>query len=92
MNPINLKLILTGDAPGGKSVYKAKLLTGKFLDSIAATLGVDLSGKNLKLDGIDLKIQIWEISGRDRYSPLFPIYYKEARGAIIMFDLTNPMS
>lgn len=90
MNPINLKLILTGEAPVGKSVYMKKLLTGKFPDDITATLAVDLFFKKLKLDNIDITIQIWEIAGRKSYYRLFPFYNKEARGAIIMFDLTYP--
>jgi len=52
MNPINLKLILTGDATGGKSTYMKKLLTGKFSDDVRMTIGVDFFSKKLMLDNI----------------------------------------
>lgn len=90
MNTIRLKLILTGGGPGGRSTYIKKLLTGKFSDDVRMTIGVDFFSKKLMLDNIELKIQLWDFAGEDRFTLLLPTYCKEASGAIIMFDLTYP--
>jgi len=40
-------------------------------------------------DNERLKVQLWDIAGQERFSYMTRVYYKDAHGCIIMFDLTN---
>ena len=39
-------------------------------------------------DGIKDKIEIWDTAGQERYRSLVPMYYREAAGALIVYDVT----
>lgn len=38
------------------------------------------------------EIQVWDTAGAERYKALNSIYYRNANGAMIVFDITNPNS
>ena len=55
-------------------------------------MGVDFFGKNIRHGDRDLRIQLWDTSGNDRYLSLIPNYLKDARIALIVVDVSNKAS
>jgi small GTP-binding protein len=53
------------------------------------TLGVDFLLKAFEIDGSNIKLQIWDFAGEERFRFLFPSYIRGANGAIFMYDITN---
>jgi small GTP-binding protein len=53
------------------------------------TLGVDFFLKAIELKGENVKLQIWDFAGEERFRFLFPSYVRGANGAIFMYDITN---
>jgi len=48
---------------------------------------VDFQLKILKFnDDLELKLQLWDIAGQERFSSMTRAYYKGAVGAIVVFD------
>jgi small GTP-binding protein len=45
--------------------------------------------KDVDIDNIKVKLQIWDFAGEERFRFLFPSYIKGANGAIFMYDITN---
>ena len=43
-------------------------------------------------DGSSIKFELWDTAGQERYKSLMRTYYRKAKGALIVFDLTNPVS
>ncbi|EPB79055.1 Ras family protein [Ancylostoma ceylanicum] len=52
-------------------------------------VGVDFTGRTVNVDGRPVRIQIWDTAGQERFHSLIPSYLREARGAIVVYDVTN---
>jgi len=83
------KIVLIGDSGVGKSNILSKYLTDTFTFDSKATVGVEFGSKNLELDGNKIKMQIWDTAGQERYKSITNAYYKGAKGALLVFDLTK---
>jgi Ras-related protein Rab-21 len=36
-----------------------------------------------------VKLAIWDTAGQERYAALGPIYYRDANGALLVYDITG---
>jgi Ras-related protein Rab-5C len=46
----------------------------------------------ITVGGAELRLEIWDTGGTEKYKALAPMYYRDARAAIIVFDVTNKQS
>ena len=46
--------------------------------------------KILVVQGKQIKFQIWDTAGQEKYHSLAPMYYRGAAAAIIVYDITRP--
>lgn len=53
---------------------------------------MELSMKPLLIDGEEMKLQIWDTAGQERYRTVTKSFYKQANGALLVFDLTSKLS
>ena len=83
------KLILIGDSSVGKSNILSKYLKNEFDENSKATVGVEFGTKNILINGKKIKIQIWDTAGEERYRSITSAYYKGAKGAFIVYDITR---
>ena len=83
------KLILIGDSCVGKSNILLKYLKNEFDQNSKATVGVEFGSKNVLINGKKVKIQIWDTAGQERYRSITSAYYKGAKGAFIVYDITR---
>ncbi len=86
------KIVLVGDAEVGKTSLTTRFAYGTFTDQYISTLGVDFVVKTLALNGHVIKLQVWDTAGQERYAGIRPIYYRGAKGAVLVFDLTRKQS
>ncbi|CAB4254544.1 similar to Saccharomyces cerevisiae YOR089C VPS21 Rab family GTPase required for endocytic transport and for sorting of vacuolar hydrolases [Maudiozyma barnettii] len=88
----NLKVVLLGDSSVGKSSLLMRYIVGKFQTS-NATIGAAFMTKNIQLDDEkDVTLEIWDTAGQERYRSLTPMYYRGTDVAIIVYDVTSPIS
>jgi len=52
-------------------------------------LGVDFLLKAIKINDENIKLQIWDFAGEERFQFLFPSYIRGSSGAIFIYDITN---
>ena len=83
------KLILIGDSCVGKSNILLKYLKNEFDPNSRATVGVEFGTKNIIINNKKIKIQIWDTAGQERYRSITSAYYKGAKGALIVYDITR---
>ncbi|MFX1569874.1 MAG: Rab family GTPase [Promethearchaeota archaeon] len=85
-----LKIIVVGEPAVGKTSLVKKFITGQFTKDYRSSIGTNIFTKNIKLENdINIKIQLWDIAGQERWINMRPSYYMGAKGIIIVGDLTR---
>ena len=46
----------------------------------------------MRIDNEDISLEIWDTAGQERYRSLVKFFYKNAKGAILVFDLSDKES
>ncbi|XP_065572909.1 ras-related protein Rab-7L1-like isoform X2 [Artemia franciscana] len=84
------KVIVVGDASVGKTAFVHRYTQQKYDSKQKATIGVDFGLKTLRWSPFHtIKLQLWDIAGQERFAWVTRVYYKEAHGCLVMFDLTR---
>ena len=86
------KVVLVGDSFVGKTNIMSKYLKNEFHDDSKATVGVEFGSKQFNIEGHTIKVQIWDTAGQERYKAITSAYYKGAKGAFIVYDITRKNS
>ena len=45
--------------------------------------------KKLNIRGKRITLNIWDTAGQERFHALGPIYYRDADGAVLVYDITD---
>ena len=92
MNNSFLKLILIGDGRVGKTSIINKYIHNKFNENEGMTLNCCYMEKTIIHNDRKYKFSIWDTAGQEKFNAITPIYYRDARGVILVYDITNPHS
>lgn len=92
----SFKIIITGDSFVGKSCLLGKLINDRFDIDYVRTIGVDYMSKLVKYTigntRLNIRMNLWDLSGRDSYKTIIRSYYKDCHGVILMYDINNKES
>ena len=84
------KVVLIGDSSVGKTKIQQRFLHNTFNAESKATIGVEFSSKTIRVENnLSVRAQIWDTAGQEQYRALVPSYYRDAAGALLVFDLTS---
>lgn len=86
----SFKIVIVGDAGVGKSNILNRFVNNDFNLDSKATVGVELSTKTYKINDKIAKVHLWDTAGQERYKSVTAAYYKGAKGAMIVYDITRP--
>jgi small GTP-binding protein len=87
------KVLVVGDMGTGKTAIIRRYVNNMYSDSYKSTIGVDFALKEINWDSKTLvRLQLWDIAGQERYGNMTRVYYKEAVGAFVVFDITRNSS
>ena len=53
------------------------------------SLQASFLNKKLNLRGKRVNLSIWDTAGQERFHALGPIYYRDANGAVLVYDITD---
>ena len=88
----NEKVVLIGAASSGKTSITTRFAHDKFDPNSTATVGAAFLKKSIKVDNQEIQLDIWDTGGSEKYRSLAPMYYRDARAGIIVFDVTSKSS
>lgn len=89
---MKLKIIILGDAAVGKTVFINKIARDRFTSYYSPTIGAEVTPVNFHTNIGNVKLELWELSGDQKYSKFTDRFLSKADGCLIMFDLTNDNS
>ncbi|CDH54109.1 gtpase ypt3 [Lichtheimia corymbifera JMRC:FSU:9682] len=79
-----LKFVLVGDSGVGKTSLISRFIRNEFNAE-----RVDFGSTFAQMDNRRIKLQVWDISGKERYQGIAPTYYRGAQCAFLLFDPTS---
>lgn len=83
------KVVFLGDTSVGKSCLAVRFVRNDFFEFQEPTIGAAFLGKNITLNDTRYKFEIWDTAGQERYRSLAPMYYRGAKAAVVVYDITN---
>ena len=86
------KIIIIGDPNVGKSNILIRYTKNEFQTDENPTIGADFYSKNLEIEDIPCKLQIWDTAGQEHFRSIVKSYYKGISGAMIVYDISNKSS
>ena len=89
---ITIKILILGDTNVGKTSLLLSYTDNYFPDSHVATIGIDYKIKEVTVNGVKLKLQIWDTSGQERFRSMTQTFLKTSHGIIFVYDITNKKS
>lgn len=86
------KVVLLGEGRVGKTSILLRYVRGEFSDRQQSTIQASYLDKKLSVKNQNIHLSIWDTAGQERYHSLGPIYYREADGALLVYDITDTES
>ena len=84
-----LKVVIIGDSGVGKTNLLSRFSSNMFEENTRNTIGVDFSTHDIQINNKTVKVQFWDTAGQEKYRALSSAYYKNAHGAVIVYDITR---
>ena len=86
------KVVLLGEGRVGKTSILLRYTRGEYNDKQVSTLQASYLDKGVRLNGEEVVLSIWDTAGQERFHALGPIYYRDADGALLVYDITDQSS
>lgn len=86
------KVVLVGDSGVGKTNLLYRFTRNDFNAESKSTIGVEFATRNVSIKGKVVRVQIWDTAGQERYRAITSVYYRGAVGALVVYDITKPLS
>ena len=86
------KIIVIGDSSVGKTNIVSRFTDDKFDANSLATVGVNFKQKTIVSGENKVKLQVWDTAGEERFKSVINVYFRGAKAAFCVFDVTNRKS
>ena len=87
---VSIKVIIIGESGVGKTSLVKKFVSGQFSKDYRSSIGTNIFTKIIDLNVEKaIAIQLWDIAGQERWTKMRHVYYRGARGVIIVGDVAR---
>ena len=84
-----IKVLLVGNSSVGKTSIMLRYLDDFFVENFLPTVGIDFKTKMVGHNGKNIKVNLWDTAGQEKFRTLTTSYYKGANAVIFVFDITE---
>jgi len=86
---LSFKVVLLGEGRVGKTCLCLRYVQNSFSPDQESTIQATYLDKRLNVGKRSVKLMIWDTAGQERFHALGPIYYRDANGALLVYDITD---
>ena len=89
---ITFKIIIVGNSGVGKSCFLKRAAQKKYSDSYQATIGFEFLLMYYEVNGIKMKLQIWDTCGQEMYRSLIQGFYRNTALTVLIYAVNEQKS
>ncbi len=86
---IQKKICILGAFAAGKTSLVRRFVKGIFSENYLTTVGVKIDKKEMEIEGQELHLILWDLSGEDQFQKLNVSYLRGASGYFLVVDGTR---
>lgn len=83
------KIVIIGDAAVGKTSLVTRITQNKFISNMNSTIGASFTSCDLNIENKNIRLNIWDTAGQEKFRSMVSMYYRNANFCIIVFDITK---
>jgi len=87
-----IRIMILGDSSVGKTSLISKYINGSFNLNELTTVGIEYRNKKSRRRHVNLKLQLWDTAGDERYHTLTNFSLKDADAVVLAYDISNMQS
>ncbi|XP_065841778.1 ras-related protein Rab-13-like [Oscarella lobularis] len=94
-NPVvaaEYKVVVIGEYSTGKTSIINRFVENDFSFQTMTTIGVDYRSKVVTIDGVRLKLKVWDTAGQEQFRTITRMHFRGAQGIILVYDITSKKS
>ena len=89
---IKTKIVLLGDTSVGKTSLAHRFQKDEMPQNVTSTLGAQFITLTLPDEHAELQFDIWDTAGQERFRSLGSLYYRNAKAALVVYDISSEKS
>ena len=89
---ITFKIIIVGNSGVGKSCFLKRAAQQKYTDNYQATIGFEFILMYYDVNGIKMKLQIWDTCGQEMYRSLIQGFYRNTALTVLIYAVNDQKS
>ena len=86
------KVVIVGESGVGKTCIIERFCENTFTQATVSTIGAANASAKVTVGDTTLDLDIWDTAGQELYRSLNKIFYKNAKIAILVYDITKKTS
>ena len=83
------KILMLGESQVGKTSLLIRYTDNDFKKSMLPTFGVDVRYKYITNNDNNIRLDLWDTAGQEKFRTITQNYYKGAHGILLVYDITN---
>lgn len=83
------KLVFLGDQNVGKTTLISQFVYRDADKNYEPTIGIDFLTKKIEVDDKDVKLQLWDTAGQEKFHSIISSYARDSFLAVVLFDVAN---